>query len=381
MSGGLARLKDVDILKLDVDSLRRVASQEESIPKLLRARGDSGALVDRWGTEYSEANLKGQVDRREYCEAVANRWARLKLYCELRVAALVNAGQERGEIATSKNRGEKWSPGATDLAGLGIDKRDLFRWRLIAEVPQTELETYLERTDTITTKGVYQYFLERKRKADRERLAEEGRTKPREAVDYRLIHASVADLALEPESVDVIITDPPYKVEYLTVYRDLSRVADKVLKPGGACVVMTGQRWLFQVMRFLGARLEYHWTCAYLTPGGESSTATVVERSVNTFWKPVLVFSKGWYGGQAYGDVIRSAGNAKEAHRWGQSESGMSDLVDRFSDLGQLILDPFVGGGATGVSALLQGRRFVGSDCDESAISITAQRLSLLQPA
>ena len=43
---------------------------------------------------------------------------------------------------------------------------------------------------------------------------------------------------------------------------------------------------------------------------------------------------------------------------------------------GQIVLDPFVGGGATGVAALSVGRRFVGMDIDQKCINQTAARLA-----
>jgi hypothetical protein len=40
--------------------------------------------------------------------------------------------------------------------------------------------------------------------------------------------------------------------------------------------------------------LEYLWTMAYLTPGGQATQ--VFPRKVNTFWKPILIYCKGAYG-------------------------------------------------------------------------------------
>jgi site-specific DNA-methyltransferase (adenine-specific) len=45
---------------------------------------------------------------------------------------------------------------------------------------------------------------------------------------------------------------------------------------------------------------------------------------------------------------------------------------------GQLILDPFCGGGTTGVAALQLQRMFIGVDIDQTAITQTASRLDEL---
>ena len=53
----------------------------------------------------------------------------------------------------------------------------------------------------------------------------------------------------------------------------------------------------------------------------------------------------------------------------------MVRIVELVTLPGQIILDPFCGGGATGVAALGLGRRFVGIDVDEKWVNQTAKRL------
>lgn len=86
---------------------------------------------------------------------------------------------------------------------------------------------------------------------------------------------------LEPASVDLILTDPPYGREAVALYDDLGAFAARVLKPGGSLVAMAGQSYLPEVFALLGQHLRYHWTLAYLTPGGQS--AQLWQRNVNTF--------------------------------------------------------------------------------------------------
>ena len=54
-------------------------------------------------------------------------------------------------------------------------------------------------------------------------------------------------------------------------------------------------------------------------------------------------------------------------------------LLDRIvratSDVGSLVVDPFVGSGTTLVAAAAAGRRFAGCDCGELAIATTRARL------
>lgn len=180
---------------------------------------------------------------------------------------------------------------------------------------------------------------------------------------------------IEDESVDFIITDPPYPKEYVPLYGDLSSLAARVLKPGGSLIVMTGQSYLPEVIAELCKGMKYHWCMAYLTPGGQSPQ--LFHKKVNTFWKPVLWFKKGDYTGDYIGDVLKSPvnNNDKRFHEWGQSIGGMADIVERFTNPGDVVLDPFLGGGTTGVACVPIGRKFIGTDINEKNISVSDARI------
>ena len=53
----------------------------------------------------------------------------------------------------------------------------------------------------------------------------------------------------------------------------------------------------------------------------------------------------------------------------------MRELVRDFTNAGDLILDPFMGGGSTGVAALIEGRRFVGTELKPKYYAVARQRL------
>ena len=194
----------------------------------------------------------------------------------------------------------------------------------------------------------------------------------------RLYACDISDLAshIEREMVDYIITDPPYGKEDLPLYGELGRLSAYALKPGGSLLVMTGQSYLPGVIELLSPHIQYHWTLSYLTLGGQS--AQLWERKVNTFWKPVLWFVKGKYSGQWVGDVARSDtnDNDKRFHEWGQSESGMADLMRRFLRPGDVVLDPFLGGGTTGVVALQMQCVFIGADKDAAKVTLSQGRIA-----
>jgi site-specific DNA-methyltransferase (adenine-specific) len=178
-------------------------------------------------------------------------------------------------------------------------------------------------------------------------------------------------------SVDWIVTDPPYPKEFLPLYDDLAAVAAHALKDGGSLFCMIGQSYLFDVGARLAKRLTYRWQLAYLTPGGQA--AQIFPLMLNTFWKPVLWFGKGRYVGEWwFGDVASSKvnDNDKRFHDWGQSESGMLDLMRRFVRPGDTVLDPFMGGGTTGVAAKALGARFLGFERDVGSFNVAVERLA-----
>lgn len=256
----------------------------------------------------------------------------------------------------------------TELAG---KKTDLLK---LARMDKEEQKKVAEKIRTGEAKDI---------KTAKKVIKQEERTTPPPDLPavsdrYRILHGDFVQMAkqIEPESVDVIITDPPYPKEYLDLYEDLAIVARDLLKPGGSLVVMVGQSYLPEILEKMTPHIRYHWTLAYLTPGGQS--VQLWQRKVNTFWKPLLWFVNGDYTGDWIGDVAKSAvnDNDKRFHHWGQSESGMADIINRFSKPGDTILDPFMGGGTTGVVAVSMNRKFIGIDIDQKAVETSKARIA-----
>ncbi len=191
---------------------------------------------------------------------------------------------------------------------------------------------------------------------------------------FKIHHCNLADLVLD-EPVDRIITDPPYPLEYLGLYGLLGEKSNEWLKDGGILVAMCGQSYLATIYELLSKHMDYYWTACYLTPGQPTPLRQV---NVNTTWKPLLIFCKRGdrYKGPIFGDVCKSDGNDKDFHKWGQSVSGMDDILRRFAIPGQSVLDPFCGAGTTGISAIKRECTFIGCDIDEQNCRISTARIS-----
>lgn len=173
-------------------------------------------------------------------------------------------------------------------------------------------------------------------------------------------------------SIDVIITDPPYSEEYLSLYEDLAKEAARVLKPGASLIVMIGQSYVPEILALMTPHINYQWMCCYEAHGASTQ---LWQRKVLTQWKPLLWFVNGEYSGEWKYDILKSDRRDKEHHDWGQSESGMLDIVERFSVQGDIILDPFCGAGTTGLVAIATNRKFIGIDIEPLEIERTRQRI------
>jgi len=201
-------------------------------------------------------------------------------------------------------------------------------------------------------------------------VSKQRKTQIESVCDMRV--CSCAELFASGIKPDAVITDPPYPREFLPVFSELAECCARAGVP--LVAVMSGQSYLPEVMQRLCEHLEYRWTLAYMTPGGQAVQQWSAK--VNTFWKPVLVFGT---HGDWFGDVAISGtnDNDKRFHGWGQSESGMADLVGRLSRPGQTICDPFLGGGTTAVVSLALGRKFIGCDIDKKHVETARARVLL----
>jgi 16S rRNA G966 N2-methylase RsmD len=185
----------------------------------------------------------------------------------------------------------------------------------------------------------------------------------------------LSGLPFEDASADAVITDPPYKKDAIPLYGALSCEAARILKPGGNCLVMTGQAHLPEVLRELTKHLRYQWTLAYVTPG---SSTQVWGRKVKSNWKPVIWLTNGDNRWEHISDVVKSDASDKRFHEWGQSVDGMARLIEAFTVKGQVVVDPFVGGGATAEAALRLGRIIWAADIDAERVRAVEGRLAAL---
>jgi DNA modification methylase len=176
-------------------------------------------------------------------------------------------------------------------------------------------------------------------------------------------------------SIDLIFTDPPYLKEYLYLYDWLADEAPRVLKPNGFLLTYVGGYWKDKVMTSLGRNMEYFydyivWEPEYGPILWQRKTITrcksiMAYRQVGSIGLPRTTVLGVWLGSE----------QDKRYHVWGQDESEARYFIDCFSKRGDLVLEPFSGGGTTPAICKLINRSFVAFEIDPSAADVSRSRV------
>jgi adenine-specific DNA-methyltransferase len=211
-----------------------------------------------------------------------------------------------------------------------------------------------------------------------------------EDFENRIIAGDCVRVMLEmpAESVDLVVTDPPYLARYQS--RDGRRVANddpstgsewlsasfeqiyRVLKPDRFCVSFYG--W-HQADRFLRA-----WRRAGFRPVGHLVWVKDYhsnERFLRYSHEAAYLLAKGDPPKPAIAlrDVLEWQYTGDELHPTQKPLMAMLPLIMAYSALGDIVLDPFVGSGTTAVAAQALGRRFIGIELEPVYAQVATERV------
>lgn len=173
-------------------------------------------------------------------------------------------------------------------------------------------------------------------------------------------------VVVEDGSVDLIFTDPPYDAETIPQYGRLAEFAARVLIPGGSLICYVGHYAVGEVIKLMNDHLRYWWLNAVIHTGGNKAFPG---KFVQVGWKPLLWYVKGHRANKTLvRDCITSAPGDKDTHHpWAQGEIEATYYIEHLSRKKSLVVDPYCGGGTTGVAAMKAGRRFKGFEIDAKA--------------
>jgi len=205
---------------------------------------------------------------------------------------------------------------------------------------------------------------------------------------------------LAPESVDLVVTDPPYGVDYLSNFRVANPSVAQVIHADDSLDAMRASLAMCVALLRPDAHV-YYFASADETVG----EACAALPSDLTFHR-LLCWDKGNHG---MGDLERDYGHAWEAIVYASKGRGhalnpprpssllrsfgrgagstwvhptqkpvplMRFLIEKSSQPGDLVLDPFMGSGTTLRAAKDLGRKAIGIEIEEKYCEIAAKRLS-----
>lgn len=189
------------------------------------------------------------------------------------------------------------------------------------------------------------------------------------------------------ESIDLIVTDPPYLVNYQdrskrTVSNDGTKDTHwldpayaemyRVLKPNSFCISFYGY---YRTDLFLAA-----WKKAGFYPVGHF-VATKSYASSKGYTRRLhecaylLVKGKPSKPEHTPSDILPWVYSGNKLHPTQKPLETMMPLIRAYSEPGQIVLDPFAGSGTTCAAAQLLKRRFIGIESDPTYYVLARKRL------
>ena len=189
--------------------------------------------------------------------------------------------------------------------------------------------------------------------------------------DARLLAERIPD-----ESVDLIFTDPPYHPEHMGLYGLIAGIGARVLKPGGFCVAYCGVAYMDEVMRQMEA-LTYFWTICGYQP---ESNLVFNAKNVGCHWRPILIYSNGKARAPRFIPDLWRTNRDKDHHEWGQGKSLPERYIDRLTEPGNIVYDPFTGGGTVPAVCKMLGRHYIASEIDPATAERARERVLMTQP-
>ena len=192
-------------------------------------------------------------------------------------------------------------------------------------------------------------------------------------------------------SVDAVITDPPYGVDYRGRWNSEWHKIANDARLGWL------REWACQLARACAS--DAFVCCFYGWPHADAFLAAF--RAAGFRPTTHLVFIKNQIGlgyhtrgqhEQAYlfakgsprpsvvdSDVLPWTRVLRAEHPTQKPLDAIRPLVERFCPAGGLVLDPFMGSGTTGVACVELERRFVGCEVDPSYHAVAARRIAAAQ--
>lgn len=178
------------------------------------------------------------------------------------------------------------------------------------------------------------------------------------------------------KAVDLIFTDPPYLREFIPLYFWLFELAARILKPTGFLLTYAGGYWKDELMARSREHLDYFWDFS-ISESGDSPI--LWPRRIIASGKSILCYRPRGGSGMPQTNVLaffKTNIKDKRFHGWGQDENTARYYLQCFSAPGEIVLDPFCGGGTVPMVAHLNDRRYLSFDVDAEAVISARRRIA-----
>lgn len=176
-------------------------------------------------------------------------------------------------------------------------------------------------------------------------------------------------------SLDLIITDPPYPAEFEYIYPILSKEVSRTLKPNCSFVTLCGHYQVPLVINEMSKELRFWWIGAL--SGNRSNR--IFGKNVITKFKPILWFLKGKRQKTKYVPIdhihVNPENWSKEFHKWQQPVEYFEMYIKNLTEPGSLIYDPFIGSGTAAIVCKLNNRNFIGSENNKEYVLKSIKRM------
>ena len=187
-------------------------------------------------------------------------------------------------------------------------------------------------------------------------------------------------------SVDFILTDPPYLVNYRdrdgrTIHND---VDDTWLRPAMAEAYRVLKQNRVAIMFYGWTKIDAFfeaWRGAGFQPVGHivfRKSYSSKSRFLRYQHEQAFLLAKGRppLPKQPLGDVVEMPYSGNKLHPTQKPVVALAPLIRSFTLAGEIVLDPFAGSGSTCAAALLTNRRYIGMEMDSDHFYQASERMN-----
>ncbi len=240
-----------------------------------------------------------------------------------------------------------------------------------------------------------------------------------------LLHGDCMELLkdIPTESVDLILTDPPYGMtanewDKVLPLDEMFAQFNRIIKPDGCMAIFTQQPFLTDLINANRKYFRYEWVWyKHLSTGflNANKMPLKVHENIAIFYKHLPTYNPQFTWGKPYSTKSRGnslnygkfnstatinedgrrypvdivditqargfIGNSADSHPTQKPTELCEYLICTYTNEGDTVLDPCMGSGTTGVACVNTGREFTGMELDDYYFTKASERLEKARQA